>query len=89
MNPLESTDYLREVDLIVIDDAECEKMYQVYNVDVQKNKLCAAHPDRIDGKDACQGDSGGPLQRSSDGKLVGIVSFGLGCAKANYAGTSV
>jgi trypsin len=103
MNPLESSDFLRAVDLIVIDDRECEKMYEVYNVDVEKNKICATHPDRVDGKDACQGkskcseaqiinnvftkgDSGGPLQRSSDGKLIGIVSFGLGCAKANYAG---
>jgi trypsin len=86
MNPLESTDNLRGVDLTVIDSLECERMYKVYNIDIVSNKLCAAHPDRIDGKDACQGDSGGPLQRSSDGKLVGIVSFGLGCAKASHAG---
>jgi secreted trypsin-like serine protease len=57
-NPLESTDYLRGVELIVIDDLECEKMYEIYNIDVQSNKVCAVHPDRIDGKDACQGDSG-------------------------------
>lgn len=86
MNPFESSDYLRGVDLIVIDDLECERMYDSYSVDVVTNKICAVHPEKIDGKDACQGDSGGPLQRISDGKLIGVVSFGLGCAKAKYAG---
>lgn len=32
------------------------------------------------------GDSGGPLQRLSDGKLIGVVSFGMGCGQAEYAG---
>ena len=36
------------------------------------------------GKDTCQGDSGGPLV--ADDKLVGIVSFGDGCAKPGTPG---
>lgn len=37
-----------------------------------------------------QGDSGGPLTyqniRNGERELIGIVSFGNGCAKAHFAG---
>tara|TARA_A100001011_G_C14287525_1_gene834526 strand:- start:493 stop:2382 length:1890 start_codon:yes stop_codon:yes gene_type:complete len=51
--------------------------------------ICAG--DLIDGgEDACQGDSGGPLAvRSSDSTrwlLVGITSWGYGCAQVQYPG---
>lgn len=85
-NPLESSDYLRQVELMIITSRECEEAYKDYKIEMEPNKVCAVHPERIDGKDACQGDSGGPLQRLGDGKLIGIVSFGLGCAQAKFAG---
>lgn len=46
------------------------------------SKLCAGY--MAGGVDACQGDSGGPLM--CENTLSGIVSYGVGCAQANYPG---
>lgn len=37
------------------------------------------------GKDACHGDSGGPIV-DKNGQLVGIISWGRGCARRNNPG---
>jgi trypsin len=52
-----------------------------YNGLIRPGMICAGR--REGGVDACQGDSGGPLVwKSSDGPmLVGVVSFGDGCAR--------
>lgn len=49
--------------------------------------LCAF----AEGRDSCEGDSGGPLLLegpwgASSDELVGLVSWGLGCADDNYPG---
>ncbi len=46
------------------------------------NNICAGY--LKGGKDACQGDSGGPLVLN--GRLLGTVSWGKGCAQAGYPG---
>jgi secreted trypsin-like serine protease len=58
-----------------------------YNGQVTSNMLCAGLSEG--GKDTCQGDSGGPLTRKKGGEfkeLVGITSWGSGCADPNFFG---
>ncbi|KAM8713350.1 hypothetical protein ACLKA7_013633 [Drosophila subpalustris] len=79
---------LRYVDVTHVPPGECRRAYTKV-VPITQRMLCAAG----DGHDSCQGDSGGPLVgyqlstgSSSEGKLYGIVSWGLGCAKREYPG---
>ena len=52
--------------------------------------ICARSPPRADGKvqDSCNGDSGGPMTRAQGSArvLVGLVSWGKGCALAGVPG---
>ncbi|XP_054737873.1 trypsin alpha-3-like [Anastrepha obliqua] len=74
---------LQQVSVEVVDHSECEQQYAPYTYNtVTERMLCAGVPEG--GKDACQGDSGGPLV--VDGEQVGIVSWGIGCARPNLPG---
>ncbi|XP_050078327.1 trypsin-1-like [Anopheles maculipalpis] len=80
-NIAESNATLRAVNVPTINQQECDKSYERFG-GVTDRMLCAGYQQGE--KDACQGDSGGPLV--ADGKLIGVVSWGFGCAKADYPG---
>ncbi|KAK1797992.1 hypothetical protein P4O66_000748 [Electrophorus voltai] len=80
---LPSPGYLQEVQVPIIGNRQC---FCLYGGGITGNMICAgALPG---GKDSCQGDSGGPiiLKQGSIWIQAGIVSFGNGCAQANYPG---
>ncbi len=79
-----SSSRLRQVDVPLIPLAQCQT-YPQYE-DVTDNQLCAGLPQG--GKDSCQGDSGGPLYAKigTSTYLAGVVSWGIGCARANAPG---
>lgn len=71
---------LHKANLPVAADQDCAKAYGVrYNA---QTMLCVGLPQG--GVDSCQGDSGGPLV--ADGKLIGVVSWGNGCARPGNPG---
>jgi secreted trypsin-like serine protease len=73
---------LREVSVPVVSDSTAR---QVYSSSEYFPSLMVAAGAK--GKDACQGDSGGPLfNPGPTSTQVGIVSFGLGCARAGFPG---
>ncbi|KAJ6649947.1 Trypsin 3A1 [Pseudolycoriella hygida] len=70
---------LRAVSKPVVANAQCNTNY---GGGITAQMLCAGFA--AGGRDACQGDSGGPL--TSGTTLVGVVSWGRGCARPNLPG---
>ncbi|PIT98647.1 MAG: trypsin [Bdellovibrionales bacterium CG10_big_fil_rev_8_21_14_0_10_45_34] len=77
---------LQKVDVPLVSQADCN-LPTSYNGGVSDRMICAGYKEG--GKDSCQGDSGGPLMvKGGDGApiLVGVVSWGAGCARADKYG---
>ena len=73
----------------LVPGASCDELFPVYSGHVTARQVCAGYA--AGGVDSCQGDSGGPLYRApADGvqrmTLVGVTSWGYGCANAQSPG---
>ncbi|KFV01190.1 Transmembrane protease serine 5, partial [Pterocles gutturalis] len=83
--PAQVTETLKEALVPLIGTKKCNSSC-MYAGELTARMLCAGY---LHGKvDACQGDSGGPLvcQDQFTWRLVGIVSWGQGCAEPNHPG---
>ena len=75
---------LLQVEVPIVNQTTCQVKY---NLNLKANQICAGDWDH-GGVDSCQGDSGGPLvyKKGNLTTLVGIVSYGKGCARPNFPG---
>ncbi|ALC39946.1 CG17571 [Drosophila busckii] len=75
-----SPNNLLDVVVSLLDVKDCSSDQFKYGSKIMDTMVCAEG----EKKDACQGDSGGPLVANS--QLVGVVSWGNGCAWSGYPG---
>jgi len=78
--------YLLKATVPFMSDAAC-RGYSGYSGLIANEEICAGYASG--GVDTCQGDSGGPMFRRDSANAwvqVGIVSWGIGCARPNAPG---
>ncbi|KAG6458110.1 hypothetical protein O3G_MSEX010681 [Manduca sexta] len=75
-------DVVRRVYLPIMAREVCQALPLPNYNEITPRMFCAGLPNGT--KDSCQGDSGGPAV--VNGKLVGLVSFGVGCAAKDQPG---
>jgi hypothetical protein len=82
----QDSNVLQKAEVPVVSNAQCQQDLEPYTI--HAGELCAGYP--AGGIDACQNDSGGPLvgtdSEYGDKYLVGVVSWGLGCARRGKPG---
>lgn len=82
-----SSDTLKVATTPIIADDVCDSQSVYRGIFFRQVQICAGV--LSGGTDSCQGDSGGPLQTAAGPpatRLVGVVSFGIGCARPNRPG---
>jgi len=72
---------LLHVNVNYVKQETCKSQYIDY-YGITDSMMCAADTDQ----DSCSGDSGGPLFDSENDALVGVTSWGKGCALAGFPG---
>ncbi|XP_009996604.1 PREDICTED: acrosin-like [Chaetura pelagica] len=81
------SDVLQEAKVLLIDVTLCNSTWW-YRGEIHTHNLCAGYAQGV--IDTCQGDSGGPLVCKDDYSdhfwLVGITSWGKGCARVRRPG---
>ncbi|XP_043077327.1 enteropeptidase [Puntigrus tetrazona] len=78
-------DVLQQAVVPILNNKQCQEWLPEYNF--TERMLCAGYAEG--GVDSCQGDSGGPLvceEASGGWVLVGVTSFGVGCARPQRPG---
>ncbi|MEO3747191.1 serine protease [Plantactinospora sp. B5E13] len=78
--------YMMKASVPFVSDSVCNGPNSYDGDVIAAEEICAGY--MSGGVDTCQGDSGGPMFRQGGSGLVqvGIVSWGYGCARANYPG---
>jgi secreted trypsin-like serine protease len=79
--------YLLKASVPFVSDSVCGTNYRRAGYSFSDSEMLCAGP-ISGGTDTCQGDSGGPMIKTVNGTpvQVGVVSWGRGCARANYPG---
>ncbi|XP_031348096.1 uncharacterized protein LOC116174331 isoform X1 [Photinus pyralis] len=83
---------LKEVDVPIMAFGQCQQRLQQtrlgYEFKLHPGFICAGGEE---GKDACKGDGGGPMvcERGGTWRIVGVVSWGIGCGQPGVPGVYV
>ncbi len=77
-----SSPVLRSAEVSLVSDSDCAATFREFTPQMM---VCAGDP--TGRADACYGDSGGPLV--AGGRLIGITSWGSGCARQGTPGVFV